>query len=84
MTEKSIVRHIIEELYGLCPVGDPVRASAWAESIDWEIVRDKVEAEHPGFRWPPPHHAEETDPAEAFIFHVRSEMLHHAGLEEGS
>ena len=84
MTEKRVVRHAIEELYGPCPVGDPVRANAWAEAIDWEVVRDKVEAEHPDFRWPAPHHTGETDPAEVFVFHVRSEMLHHAGQEEES
>ena len=76
--EHAYIRDAIEELYGPCPVEDFERANQWSEAIDWERVRDLVEEQHPGLAWIDPS-ANASDPAEALIFHVRSEMLEEAG-----
>lgn len=80
MNEKRIISHVIETLYGACPVGDFVQANDWAAAIDWEKVRDTVAAEYPGFQWAHMH-AKGENVAEAAVFDVRHEMLRHAGHE---
>lgn len=80
MTHKQVIRHAIEDLYGPCPVQNFESAIHWANTIAWEMVKEKVEAEHPDFQWT--HH----DPkglgvAEAMILDVRQEMLHEAGRQ---
>ena len=78
MKEHAVIRHAIEKLYGPCPVGDFERANEWSESIDWELVRDEVEEGEPAFPWGDAG-GEFSDPAEAMVFKVRSEMLSDAG-----
>lgn len=78
ISEHAIVRDAIQELYGPCPIENFDLANQWSESIDWELVRDKVEETHPGFSWVDPN-AKAAEPAEAMVFEVRSEMLEEAG-----
>ena len=82
MTEKTIIRHAIEELYGPCPREDFVRANNWANAIDWEKVKVAVEAEHPDFEWTHPD-PKDLEVAEAIVFDIRQQMLHQAGHESG-
>lgn len=81
MPQKKTIQHAIEHLYGPCPVGDFVKANAWASHLDWEMVKQQVDADNPDFEWT---HAEsqETDNAESAIAEVRHEMLHRAGASE--
>ena len=81
MSYKKIIQHAIEHLYGPCPVGDFVKANEWASHLDWEMVKQQVDADNPGFEWP---HGESTvtDAAESLIVEVRHEILHRAGESE--
>lgn len=82
MTQKAIVRHSIEIIYGPCPLNDFLKANDWANSIDWEKVKAAVDEEHPEFEWTHPH-PQDMDVAQSMIFEVRHEMLRHAGHESG-
>jgi hypothetical protein len=78
MSQGNIIRSAIEEPYGPCPAEDFIRANDWANAIDWEDVKEAVEAEQPDFQWT--HHDPNTlEVAEAMIVDVRHEMLHEAG-----
>ncbi len=81
MSAKKIIQHAIEHLYGPCPVGDFLQANEWASHLDWERVKQQVEEEHPEFEWSPDE-SKVMEAAEAQIFDVRREMLHHAGEGE--
>ena len=78
MSQKKIIRHAIEKLYGPCPAKEFVRANEWANAIDWEKVKETVDAEHPDFQWTH-HEPKDLAVAEAMIFDVRHEMLRDAG-----
>ena len=81
MSKKKIIQHTIEHLYGPCPVADFVRANEWASHLDWEKIKQQVDADNPDFEWT---HDEPkvTDAAESLITEVRHEMLHRAGESE--
>jgi hypothetical protein len=78
MNQGDIIRHAIEELYGRCPAEDFIRANEWSSAIDWEDVKETVEAEHPDFQWTH-HDPKELEVAEAMVIDVRHEMLQEAG-----
>ncbi|MCO6455887.1 MAG: hypothetical protein J5I93_11370 [Pirellulaceae bacterium] len=83
MTKRKTIEHAIERLYGPCPVGDFMLANQWASHLDWELVKQNVDAENLDFEWgtEPTH---EVTSAEALIIDVRREMLHRAGEGEES
>ena len=81
MSNKKIIQHAIEHLYGPCPVGDFVRANEWVSHLDWEKIKQQVDADNPDFEWT---HDESnvSDAAESLITEVRHEILHRAGETE--
>lgn len=81
MSNKKIIQHVIEHLYGPCPVGDFASANEWASHLDWEMVKQQVDADNPDFEWT---HDESKvpDAAESLITEVRHEILHRAGETE--
>ena len=81
MSQKKIIQHAIEHLYGPCPVGDFVRANEWASHLDWEMIKQQVDSEHPDFEWARDE-SKVKEAAEASITEARHEMLHRAGESE--
>ncbi len=77
MSQDDIILYAIEKLYGPCPE-EFFRASDWANAIDWEKVKERVDSEHPDFQWTH-HDPKDLEVAEAMIFDVRHKMLHEAG-----
>ena len=80
LTQQTMIRHVIEDLYGPCPRRDFASASSWANAIDWERVKAAVEAHRPEFRWNHPN-PKDMDVAEAMILDVRNRMLRQSGHE---
>lgn len=72
---KSVIRQTIKGMYGPCPVNDTRGALAWADGIDWEMVRNAVDRDHAGFPWP----TGDDDAARLLIEECRRDMLHDAG-----
>ncbi len=81
MSKKKTIQHAIEQVHGPCPLGDFVKANEWTNHIDWELVMERVDAEHPDFEWAPDK-ANVQEAAESLITEVRHEMLHRAGESE--
>jgi len=81
MSKKKIIQHAIEHVHGPCPLEEFVKANEWANHIDWELVKQQVDADHPDFEWA---HGEsdESKAAEMEIDEVKHEMLHRAGESE--
>lgn len=81
MSKKKIIQHAIEHVHGPCPLRDFVKANEWANHVDWEMVKEQVDADNPDFEWS---HDESKvmEVAEALITEVRHEMLHRAGENE--
>lgn len=75
---KAAIRHIIEELYGPCPVNDFLAANAWAERIDWEDVKANVDRRYAEFPWKK-HDLAEREAAMSIITDVRHDLLSDAG-----
>lgn len=81
MSKQKIIQHAIEQLYGPCPVADFVRANEWASHLDWEMIKQQVDADNPDFEWGPGV-TREKSAAEASITEVRHAMLQRAGEAE--
>ncbi len=78
MSKKKTIQHAIEQVHGPCPLEDFVKANEWANHIDWAMVKERVDAEHPDFEWTHGN-ASAVEAAESLITEVRHEMLHRAG-----